>query len=261
MKLTPLLLLLLASTALPLSHVLAQTPATPARPAAKPAAPAAKPASPAAPAAPAAAADRTATLGGGTGTVSRQPILTRDELRDCLSREESIRTRLAGHQAARAPLDRERDDIRVRQDALRAERQQVDVVVARASEFRGRMEAHAQRVAQWNREMEAFNGRPPTGSAGERERVRLNTEREALQKAQAELETERTALAADNERTVTPFNAKVKQVETVVQEWNARNQAWNEVSARIEEERKDWVAGCADRRYREDDEIAIKAGR
>jgi chromosome segregation ATPase len=193
--------------------------------------------------------------------VSRQPILTRDELRECLSREESIRTRLAEHQAARAPLDRERDDIRVSQDALRTERQQVDAVVARASEFRGRMEAHAQRVAQWNREMEVFNARPPTGSAGERERVRLNTERDALQKSQAELEKERVALAADNERAVVPFNAKAKQIESVVQEWNTRNQAWNEAGARLEGERKDWVTGCADRRYREDDEIAIKAGR
>jgi chromosome segregation ATPase len=254
--------LLLAGTALPLSHAAAQTATTPARPAAKPAEPATKSATkPAAPAAPAAAADRTATLGGGTGTVSRQPILTRDELRECLSQEQSIRTRLAEHQGARAPLDRERDDIRARQDALRAERQQVDIVVARASEFRGRSEAHAQRVAQWNREMEAFNARPPSGSAGERERVRLNSERDALQKSQAELETERVALAADNERTVVPFNAKVKQVEAVVQEWNARNQAWNEAGARLEGDRKDWVAGCADRRYREDDEIAIRAGR
>jgi hypothetical protein len=46
-----------------------------------------------------------------------------------------------------------------------------------------------------------------------------------------------------------------------VQEWNTRNQAWNEAGARLEGERKDWVTGCADRRYREDDEIAIKAGR
>jgi hypothetical protein len=137
----------------------------------------------------------------------------------------------------------------------------VDAVVERASEFRGRMEAHAQRVAQWNREIEAFNARLPTGPAGERERVRLSNERDALQKSQTELETERNALAVDNERTVVPFNAKVRQVEAAVQDWNARNQAWTEAGARLEGERKEWVAGCADRRYREEDEIAIKAGR
>jgi chromosome segregation ATPase len=248
MKLTPLLLLL-ASVALPLSNATAQTTNAPARPAAKPAA---KPPAP---------ADRTATLSGGSGTASRLPILTRDELRACLNNEESIRLRIAEHQGARAPLDRERDDIRVQQESLRAERAQVDAVSTRATEFRGRMEAHAQRVAQWNRESEAFNARPPTGFAGERERQRLNTERDALQKAQTALEAERTAITADNERVIAAFNAKAKQIETVVQEWNTRNQAWNDAGARLEGERKDWVAGCADRRYREDDEIAIKAGK
>ncbi|MFM7506761.1 MAG: hypothetical protein ACKO3M_09430, partial [Rubrivivax sp.] len=260
-KLTPLLLLL-ASTALPLSLAVAQTATPPARPAAKPAAKPAAPAAKPAPApTPAAASDRTATLGGGTGTASRQPILTREELRECLNREESIRTRLDHHQGARTPLDRERDDVRTQQEALRTERAQIDAVAARANELRSRMEAHSQRAAQWNKDMENFNARPVPGLPGERERVRLNNERDALQKSQATLEAERTAVVADNERVVAPFNAKARQLEAAVLEWNTRNQAWNDAGARLEGERKDWVTGCADRRYREDDEIAIKAGR
>lgn len=251
MKLTPLLLLL-ASAALPLAPAVAQTSP---KPAAKPA-PARPAASPAAP-----AGDRTATLSGGTGTASRQPILTRDELRACLGQEESMRLRMAEHQQARAPLDREREGIAAQQEALRAERAQVDAVAARAAELRGRMEAHSARVATWNRDIEAFNARSPTGPAGERERLRLNTEREALQKAQTELEAERGSITADNERIVVAFNAKARQLEAAIADWNQRNNGWNQTSAKLEEERKGWVTSCADRRYREDDEIAIRAGR
>jgi len=250
MKFKPMLLVL-ACTALPMSQVVAQTAPAPQRPApAKPATPAAKP-----------AAERTVTLGGGTGTTSRRPILTRDELRACLNQEQTIRTRLSEHEAARAPLDREREGIAAAREALSAERAKVQAVSDQASAFRARMEAHAARVQQWNRDVEAFNARTPAGSAGERERLRINSERDALQKAQTELEAERTALASGGEQVVAAYNANAKAVEARVNDWNTRNQAWNEAGQQLEFERREWVQECADRRYREDDEIAIKAGK
>jgi hypothetical protein len=260
MKLTPLLLVL-AATALSTPLALSQTASNPAaKPAAKPAP---KPAvRPAAKAPSAAAAEKTATIGGGANAAGATlPILTRDELRACLKQEETIRVRLGEHEAARAPIDQERQGVTAKQEALRLERVQVEAVAAKTTAFRTKMEAHAARVAAWNRDVEAFNARAPQGAAGERERVRINTEREGLQKAQTELEAERVAMAGDNERIVASFNAKVKEVEAVVDQWNQRNQGWNEAGAKLEAERKGWVSACADRRYREDDEIAIKAGR
>lgn len=252
MKFKPLLLVL-ACTAFPVSQVVAQSPQTPQRPApAKPATPAAKPAT---------AAERTVTLGGGSGTTSRRPILTREELRACLNQEQAIRTRLAEHEAARAPLDREREGIAAAREALSAERVKVQAVTEQANAFRARMEAHAARVQQWNRDVEAFNARTPAGSAGERERLRINAEREALQKAQTEFEAERAALAASGDQVVSAYNANAKAVEARVMDWNTRNQAWNDAGQLLESERRGWVQECADRRYREDDEIAIKAGK
>ena len=43
--------------------------------------------------------------------------------------------------------------------------------------------------------------------------------------------------------------------------WNTRNVAAREMVTRHEDERLLWVAECADRAYREDDELAIKAGK
>jgi chromosome segregation ATPase len=264
MKLTPLLLVL-AATALSTPLALSQTASNPAaKPAAKPAPkPAPKPAArPAAKAPAAAAPEKTATIGGGANAASAAlPILTRDELRACLKQEEAIRVRLSEHEAARAPIDQERQGVTAKQEALRLERAQVDALATKTNAFRTKMEAHADRVAAWNRDVEAFNSRAPQGVAGERERVRINTEREGLQKAQTELEAERVAMAGDNEKIVASFNAKAKEVEAAVDQWNQRNKGWNEAGAKLEAERKGWVSACADRRYREDDEIAIKAGR
>ena len=260
MKLTPLLLVL-AATVLSTPLALAQTASNPAaKPAPKPAP---KPAvRPAAKAPAAAAAEKTATIGGGANAASATlPILTRDELRACLKQEETIRVRLSEHEAARAPIDQERQGVTAKQEALRLERVQVEAVAAKTTAFRTKMVAHAARVAAWNRDVEAYNARTPQGAAGERERVRINTEREGLQKAQAELEAERLAMTGDNEKIVASFNAKVKEVEAVVDQWNQSNKGWNEAGAKLEAERKEWVAACADRRYREDDENAIKAGR
>ncbi len=255
MKLIPLLLLLAGST-MPLTWVAAQTPpgSAPARPAAKPAA---KPAAPT-------AADRTATLGGGSGSgeATRRPILTRDELRSCLNQEETIRLRLADHRAAREPLNRERDEMAKAREELAAERTQVQAVNERIAALRTRMEAHAARVSQWNKDVEAFNsGRPAQGGSGERERLRINAEREALAKAQTELEAERAAVASGGEQVVSAYNAKARALEARVNDWNQRNEAWNTTGRELEAERQGWVDNCADRRYREDDEIAIKAGR
>ncbi len=260
MKLSPFLLVL-ACALFPFTSAHAQTATkpAPAKPAAKPPAkpapkPAAKPA--------VAAQEKTATLGGGNvGSAAALPILSREELRACLNQEETVRTRLAEHQERRAPIDEARQGIGAQQEALRNERAQVDAVAARVQAFRAKMESHSARVAKWNADAQAFNSQPPAGSVGERERQRINTERTALQAAQTELETERKTMTEENEKIVAAYNAKVKEVEAAVAAWNQRNLAWNEAGQKLEDERKGWVGACADRRYREEDENAIRAGK
>jgi hypothetical protein len=252
MKLTLLALTAAAAFAMPMA-VWAQQPA-PAKPPAKPAA--TKPAAP--------AAERTKSLGDagteGNRAAKSQPILTREELRACFKQEEAIRTRLNAHEQARAPIDAERTGLTAEQEALKAERGPVDAAADRAQALKGKFEAHTARVGKWNADVAAFNERQPSGAAGDRERTRLNTEREALTKAQAELEAERVAVVSENEKVVAAFNARARAVEAKVVAWNERNGQWNAAGVKLEEERKAWVATCADRRYREDDELAIKRG-
>jgi chromosome segregation ATPase len=252
MKMTPQTLL----SALLLAAIPCLAPAqtqAPAKPAAKAAA---KPAVPAKSAS--AAADKTMSLGSKS---SNGPILTRDELRLCLSQEETIRKRVEAHTAARAPLDKEKADLSAAQQTLRAERVPLEDLKKQAEALSERMKAYSGRVTAWNDSVTAFNANPPTGLKADRERNALNKEREDLGTLQKALDVEKTEFAARSEALVRDYNAKAGAVDTQVTSWNQRNEQWNQDARALEADRSEWVISCSDRRYREDDEIAIKRGK
>ena len=247
----PASLLLAALLATP---ALAQTPAkpTPAKPApAKPAA--AKPA-----ATTPAADNKTATLGAGTG---RGPILTRDELRACLSQEDALRTRTAEHQASRAPIDADKEALTAQQAAVRDGRGPLDDLKRQADELGARITAHTARVEAWNKKVADHNAANAIGPSAERQRMLINREREEIEVASKKLNEDRARITSESEAAVAAYNAKAMALDTRVNEWNARNQAWNDAGGALDAERKTWVANCGDRRYREDDEAAIRRGR
>ena len=57
------------------------------------------------------------------------------------------------------------------------------------------------------------------------------------------------------------FNVKVRALDGRVAEWNKRNNAYNDANAAIESDRAAWGANCGNRRYREEDELAIRSGK
>jgi predicted nucleic acid-binding Zn-ribbon protein len=117
---------------------------------------------------------------------------------------------------------------------------------------------YAARVAQWNER--AAKVEEMEGVRRERERRSLDRERGELQKQQAELEAERVRIETTSNQAVAAYNDKAKALEARVDSWNQRNA---ELTARVNavnNDRETWQSDCAERRYREDDEIAIKRG-
>jgi chromosome segregation ATPase len=196
-----------------------------------------------------------------SGKSSAGPLLTRDELRACFSQEESIRTRIAALDARRAPLDQEKANLATEQQALRTEREPIDAFKKTADDLGARLKDYATRVQAWNDKVAAFNASPPKGTAFERQRNDINNERAALEVQQKELETEKAKLGSDSEAAVKNYNTKAVTLDGRVTDWNQRNESWNKDSKALEAERATWVTSCSDRRYREDDEIAIRKGK
>ena len=204
------------------------------------------------------AGDKTLSFAAGSG---KGPILSRDELRACIQQEESVRTRMTEHEARRGPLNAEKEAIAAEQAALRAERGPIDEVKKQADELAERFKAYTARVEAWNQRVADFNAKPGSGSQADKQRNELNKEREDLQKAQTELEADKARLTSAGEVAVRNYNAKAGTLDQRVADWNQRNQAWNDATRLLETERQGWVGNCSDRRYREDDEIAIRRGK
>lgn len=239
-------LCLAGAWALAAAQVQAQT-AAPVKPAAAAAA------TPSAP-----ATDKTNSLGSGKSTSA---LLSREELRTCLSKEASIRTRLESLEGSRATLDIEKNSIATDQQTLRADRAPLDEAKKQADAFGERARAFAAKVESWNQRVTRFNDAKREGPQAETERVQLNQEREEIGKERAALEADKSKISANSAQAVNAYNVKAQAVDARVADWNVRNGAWNQSSVGLETERQDWIGNCADRRYREDDEKAIQAGK
>jgi hypothetical protein len=242
----------------------AQTqPAPPAKAAGKPAPK---------PAAAAGESGKTLSMGGagtGTGTAPevaasgvRRGIMTRDELRVCLTEEAALRTRLAETERGREPMEAEKAALAVERQGFSEERVAMEQAQKDATAgLNDGFKAFAAKVEMSNARVQAFNEAGKTGSAADRERTAINKEREALDAERKALEAEKDGLIAKLQARVTAYNDKAKVVDQRVTDWNTRNNKANEAALSLEAERKDWVANCSNRRYREEDEMAIKAGK
>lgn len=241
----PWRLLLAAGLALGLQAAQAQTAPKPA----------AKPAS--APA-PKAAEGRTLSLGGTGGTGGSGKLMTRDELRDCLKQQASLTQRRTEVEAARGPIDREKEDLVKEQQALKGEREKVDQARAAIADLNARYQAYGEKVKDWNDRATALKDQG--GVKADRERSVLERERVDLQKQQAALDADRDKLGDGSvQKAVDAFNARAVALDQKVTAWNERNAQLADRARALNRDRETWVNDCADRRYREDDEIAIRA--
>jgi predicted nucleic acid-binding Zn-ribbon protein len=104
------------------------------------------------------------------------------------------------------------------------------------------------------------------------EKARLFEEREALDKEVQAMSAERSkvdtadeaAVKAYNEKAnaaIASYNTKKPEVDAKIDAWNAKNRSFNERAVAHDQQMKAWNDGCGSRRYREDDEKAIRAGK
>lgn len=207
------------------------------------------------PAAAPAAEGRTLSLGGS----GKGPLLDRDELRACLKQQESLTARRNEVEQQREPLERDKAQLAQDQEALAAERSRVDASRRSVEELGVRLKAYSDRVAAWNQRARAAQERSGPGVEGERRQ--LDNDRAQLQKEQAALEAERAAVGTSAQQAVADYNAKAQALDARVKDWNRRNAELSDLAVAVNLERERWVDECANRRYREDDEIAIRNGK
>ncbi|WP_164963766.1 hypothetical protein [Rubrivivax sp. JA1026] len=202
------------------------------------------------------ASGRTLSLGG--SGVGGGPLLTRAQLRDCLERRDAVAAGRAEVEAERASLDAERPALAAEQDSLKADREKLNEFSQRSKELVARYSELNQRVQDWNQRMEDLGER--TGPTAEREKRKLDREKAEIDKTRLALDAERQQLEQGAQGGVSAFNARAAAAEAKVVSWNERNLALAERTEKLNAERDLWAGECANRRYREDDEILLKKG-
>jgi chromosome segregation ATPase len=237
------------------SFAAAQT-AAPAKPAPKPAA---KPAAKAAEAPADKPGEKTGSLG---GKDAGGAILTRDELRACMVRRDELQGRVSRMEAARADMDKERTGIQQDQSQLKADndaggglRPLVDEMQNKIKQFLADNDALAKRIATFN------DNKNLSRAEAERERGEINATIEALKTREKTLAAERESLVARNEAHNKAMQTRNTELQARIETWNERNRKLNAEGDTLSEDRGKWTTECGNRRYREDDEKAIQAGK
>lgn len=199
----------------------------------------------------------TKTLGGKAAPGSK--LLTRDELRACMKRLDAVNA--AGKDLAqrRTTLDGEKEELLKSGETLKSAKAEVETKLAAVREWEGRMRAHAAEIEAFNVKAKAVE-EAPRNQRAELSKA-LEADRENLNKVRAVLTEEEGRLVPAYESGVRAYNERALARDAMVSDWNARNKALNDSGTKTENDRTDWLNECGNRPYREDDEIAIKAGK
>lgn len=188
-------------------------------------------------------------------------LLSREELRACLSQQKSLAARKPALQATREQLEREREQLDGAQASLNADRVAIDKLKDTATELNTRTQQLSQRIADFNERVTKNQNAGLSGPTAERQRVALDREKAALDKATKELDDERSALSAQAAQQGKAYDERVGQANRAADDWNARSAQFKRELQGFDRELEDWRSDCEGRSYREDDEKAILSGR
>jgi chromosome segregation ATPase len=203
-------------------------------------------------------ASDTKTLSGKSGSGK---IMTRDELRVCLKQQESLASRKAELEARQNAIAAERIEIQKETDAIKAEQAALGSRKAAVDDLNARMTAFSAKVKDLQARQEDFERSGRGGPTAERERRKLEKEAADIKKEETELNAERDKLQAGGNELVAKLNARVDAQQQRAQSWNDRSKQLGTDQQAYEDDRINWIDTCGNRRYKEDDEKAIKAGK
>lgn len=188
-------------------------------------------------------------------------VLTRDELRACMKQQESLAGRKTELETRQNALAAEREQVQKDTDAIKAEQASLSSRKDAVDSLNARMTAFSAKVKDLQQRQDDFEKSGRSGPTAERERRKFEKEAAEIKKEEAELNAERDKLQAGGNEAVNKLNAKVDAQQQAAQAWNDKSKKLTADQQAYEDDRIAWLDNCGNRRYREDDEKAIKAGK
>lgn len=190
-------------------------------------------------------------------------VMSKEELRACMALKDSNDRGAVDLERRQEQMSKERSELASAPETASPDpKVDVDPFRKAAEEADAKIREHAKAVRDWNERMTEFETKAKNMLHGaDRARTALKREQAALTAAEPQLLANQTATIAAYERAVADYNKKVEQRGSRNVDWNKRNTELLAVQERLNESQRKWTAECGNRRFREDDETAIKAGK
>lgn len=186
-------------------------------------------------------------------------MMTRDELRACMKLADDTKALAASLESRKAELAADKLKIAPASEELKAPKEELNRLMAEVKEADNAVKVHAQKIDVWNAEFEEVKA--STMKSAEQRKKQLQGERAALEATNKQLVDVRAAKFKDYEAAAERFNVKAKGLDAMVQSWNQRNEKLYNDSEAVLEMKANYGADCANRRFKEEDEEAIKKGK
>lgn len=194
-----------------------------------------------------------------TAPKGKDKVQTREELRACMKLKDQIAAfavdldkRKAAHEAGRA-------EVRGQTDQIKAFKVEVDQALEAYKAANAELAEQVKLIDRWNEEVKEVDA--STMKSAERRKAALKKERVGLDARNTELVKARDEKLKAYEDSVARYNGRVAEGQAKVDAWNAAGSALTEEGNKLTDLRLDYGENCANRRFREEDEEAIRKGR
>lgn len=191
---------------------------------------------------------------------SADKLMSKDELRACMKMKDDIEARKVDLAKRAEQLKKDRDLVSQPDPAVAKFRADVEAQLARVREADAAVKANAERVNEWNEKMATFDATKKEMRNADRRANVLRQERVELERETKALEQARSEQVAIYDDLISKANGLRGNGDRAA-EWNKRNDALADEEDALIDQRANYAADCANRRFREDDEAAIKAGK
>jgi len=188
-------------------------------------------------------------------------LMSKEELRACMKLKSDIDSRRADITKRSEALKEEKLTLSQPTPAFAEARARVDAQLERVKQADNAVKEQAQRVQEWNDRMAEFEANKKEMRNADRRANVLKQERVELQADAKKLNDARAEQVAVYEGLVKAANDLRGSQGNRAEDWNKRNDALADEEDAIIDMRANYAADCANRRFREDDEAAIKAGK
>lgn len=193
-----------------------------------------------------------------TGT---DKLMTLEELRVCMKLQDSNNAITLEIDQRNEQNSKERLELQNAPDSAQMTRGEVDAQLEAVKQADAAVREHGKAVEEWNERAAEFEKKAKDMRNERQRRAVLKQERIDLKKIDDKLIADRTEKVALYERSVAQANEKITQRAKLNEAWNKRNEQLADDRDKLLESRARYMAECASRRFLEDDEKLIKAGK